>query len=386
MRILVTEASSFVGRNLCARLRSIRDGEARSYGWGGKAMPQDDIAIDSVYEFEHGTPAELDEYCAEADFVFNLAGAKRPEVGKALIKALRKHENKCPVMVSCSEYGNESEAVEKMFFEYGADCDVKVLVYRFPHIFGKWCSSRQESPVAAFCHGIAEGIDFPVPNPGAELELVYIDDLVDEMIACLRGKEHRCDYDGMGVYPIKDGKYCYVPTVHRATIGEIVDLLHTFEEQRKTLIIPPIPDGSFTKKLYSTYLTYLPEEKVAFPLRTKVDDRGSYTELVKTMAGGQFSVMTLQPGAATDMLWHNSKWEFYIVFSGRARICERRVETGDMWHFEVSGQEMQAVHMIPGYAHNITNLSDTEPLIVVMWANEVDDPARPDTYADPFVM
>ena len=373
MKVLVTDAKSFVGRNLCAQLKNIRDGKARNYG----------VTIDEVLEYDQGTPAELDAFCAEADFVFNLAGANRPDVGKVLIKALRKHENGCPVMVSSSEYGHVSEAVEDLFMEYGQDCDVRVLVYRFPNLFGKWCPPNHSFPVAAFCSAIANGIDLKVPNPEVELELVYIDDLVDELIACLRGKEHRCDYDGMGVFPIKDGKYCYVPTTYRVTLGEIVDLLGKFDEQRKTLIIPPIPAGSFTKKLYSTFLSYLPKEKVAIPLKTNVDARGSFTELVKTLAGGQFSVNISNPGATKGQHWHNSKWEFFIVVSGHALIQERRIDSDEVLSFEVSGSEIQAIHMLPGYTHNIINLSDTEPLITVMWANEIYDPERPDTYAEP---
>lgn len=386
MKVLVTDAKGFVGRNLCAQLRNIRDGKARNYGF---QMPDqvghDGLCIEEIFEYDQGTQAELEAFCAEADFVFNLAGVNRPEVGKTLIKALRKHENRCPVMVSCSEYGHESEAVEKLFLEYGEDCDVKVLVYRFPNLFDKWCPANHKYPVAAFCSGIANGIDVRVPNPGVELELLYIDDLVDELIACLRGEEHRCDYDGMGVFPIKDGKYCYVPTTYRATLGEIVDLLRKFDEQRKTLIIPPIPAGSFTKKLYSTFLSYLPKEKVAFPLNTNVDKSGTFTELVKTLAGGQFSVKIINPGAATEPCWHNSKWEFFIVVSGRALIQERRIDSDEVLSFEISGSELQAVYILPGYTHKIINLSEAEPLITVMWANEIDDPKKPDTYSEPFV-
>lgn len=373
MKILVTDAKSFVGRNLCAQLKNIRDGKAPNYG----------VCIDEVLEYDQGSPAELDQFCAEADFVFNLAGVTRPEVSKALLKALRKYENRCPVMLSSSEYGRDAKAVEEMFMEYGKDLDVKVLVYRFPRVFGKWCPPGYDFMVASYCHAVANGIDFKVSDAAVELELLYIDDLVDEMIACLRGEEHRCDYDGMGVFPIKDGKYCYVPTTHRATIGEIVDLLGTFEEQRKTLVIPEIPAGSFAKKLYTTFLSYLPKEKVAFPLKTTVDAGGACTDLVKTLAGGQFSVNVTKPGAATGQHWHNSKWEFYIVISGRARILERRIDSAEVLEFEVSGAELQAVHMLPGYTHEIINLSDTESLVTIMWANEIFDPKRPDTYAEP---
>ena len=395
MKILVTDAKSFVGRNLCAQLRNIRDGKAENYqispcaslgrndNPSAEASVERSLCIEEIFEYDQGTPAELDAFCAEADFVFNLAGVNRPDQGKALLKALRKHENRCPVMVSSSEYGRGAEAVEEMFFEYGEDLNVKMLVYRFPFVFGKWCPPTHDNPVAAFCNGVARGIDIKVPNPEVDLELVYVDDLVDELIGSLRGKEHRCDYDGMGVFPIKDGKYCYVPTRHRATIGEIVDMLGKFEEQRETLIIPEIPAGSFAKKLYTTFLSYLPKEKVAFPLKTTVDAAGTCTDLVRTLAGGQFSVNVTKPGTVTGEHWHNSKWEFYIVISGRARILERCIDSGEVLEFEVSGAEIQAVHMLPGYTHEIINLSASEPLVTIMWANEIFDPKRPDTYAEP---
>lgn len=391
MKILVTDAKSFVGRNLCAQLRNIREGKAGDYqispraslGRNDNPSTGQSLRIDEIFEYDQGTPAELDAYCAEADFVFNLAGVSRPEVGKALLKALRKHENKCPIMVSSTEYGHDAEAVEEMFFEYGHDQDVKVMAYRFPLLFGKWCPPTHDFPVAAFCNAMAHGIDIKVRDASVELELMYVDDVVDELIGCLHGKEHRCDYDGMGIFPIRDGKYCYVPTRHRATIGEIVDLLGQFEEQRQTLVIPEIPAGSFAKKLYTTFLSYLPKEKVAFPLKTTVDAGGRETDLVRTLAGGQFSVHVTLPGAATGQHWHNSKWEFYIVISGRGLIQERRIDTDEVLRFEVSGAELQAVHMLPGYTHEIINLSDTEPLVTLMWANEIFDPARPDTYAEP---
>lgn len=397
MKILVTGAKGFVGKNLCAQLKNIRDGKARNYG----------VTIEEVFEYDlDSTPAELNQWCAEADFVFNLAGVNRPKDAKefmsgnfgfasTLLDTLKKHNNTCPVMLSSSqqasltgrfgnsEYGRSKKAGEDLFLKYGEDTGAKVLVYRFPNLFGKWCRPNYNSAVATFCNAIANDLDYTVNDPSVELELLYIDDLVDEMIACLRGEEHRCDFDGLGVFPKKDGKYCYVPTTHRATLGEIVDLLHKFEEQRKTLIVPEIPAGSFAKKLYSTFLSYLPKEKVAFPLKSNVDARGSFTELVKTLGNGQFSVNISNPGVTKGQHWHNTKWEFFIVVSGRALIQERRIDSDEVLNFEVSGEEIKAVHMLPGYTHNIINLSETEPLITLMWANELFDPNRPDTYFEP---
>ena len=397
MRVLVTGAKGFVGKNLCAQLKNIRDGKARNYG----------VTVDEVFEYDiDSTPVELDAWCAEADFVFNLAGVNRPKdasefmegnfgFASTLLGTLKKHNNTCPVMLSSSqqaslagrfgnsEYGRSKKAGEELFLKYGEDTGAKVLVYRFPNLFGKWCRPNYNSAVATFCNAIANDLPYTVNDPSVELELLYIDDLVDEMIGCLKGEEHRCDFDGLGVFPIKDGKYCYVPTTHRATLGEIVDLLHKFEEQRKTLIVPEIPSGSFAKKLYSTFLSYLPKEKVAFPLKSNVDARGSFTELVKTLGNGQFSVNISNPGVTKGQHWHNTKWEFFIVVSGRALIQERRIGSAEVLNFEVSGEEIKAVHMLPGYTHNIINLSETEPLITLMWANELFDPNRPDTYFEP---
>ena len=397
MKVLITGAKGFVGRNLCAQLKNIRDEKARNYG----------VTVSEVYEYDlDSTPAELDAWCAEADFVFNLAGVNRPKdtaefmpgnfgFASTLLDTLKKHNNTCPVMLSSSqqaslsgrfgdsEYGRSKKAGEDLFLQYGEDTGARVLVYRFPNLFGKWCRPNYNSAVATFCNAIANDLPYTVNDPSVELELLYIDDLVDEMIACLRGEEHRCDFDGLGVFPMKDGPYCYVPTTHRATLGEIVDLLHKFEEQRKTLIVPEIPAGSFAKKLYSTFLSYLPKEKVAFPLKSNVDARGSFTELVKTLGNGQFSVNISNPGVTKGQHWHNTKWEFFIVVSGRALIQERRIGTDEVLNFEVSGEEIKAVHMLPGYTHNIINLSDTEPLITLMWANELFDPNRPDTYFEP---
>ena len=410
MKILITGAKGFVGRNLCAQLKNIKDGKARNYG----------VTVTEVYEYDlDSTPEELDRWCAEADFVFNLAGVNRPKdtsefmsgnfgFASTLLDTLKKHNNACPVMLSSSqqaslagrfgnsEYGRSKKAGEELFLRYGeeiagqagnderpAGLKPRVLVYRFPNLFGKWCRPNYNSAVATFCNAIANDLPYTVNDPSVELELLYIDDLVDEMIACLRGEEHRCDFDGLGVFPMQNGPYCYVPTTHRATLGEIVDLLHKFEEQRKTLIVPEIPAGSFAKKLYSTFLSYLPKEKVAFPLKSNVDARGSFTELVKTLGNGQFSVNISNPGVTKGQHWHNTKWEFFIVVSGRALIQERRIGSDEVLNFEVSGEEIKAVHMLPGYTHNIINLSDTEPLITLMWANELFDPNRPDTYCEP---
>ena len=394
MKILVTGAKGFVGKNLCAQLKNIRDGKARNYG----------VTVDEIFEYDlDSTPAELDQWCAEADFVFNLAGVNRPKDVKefmsgnfgfasTLLKTLWKHENTCPVMLSSSqqaslsgrfgdsEYGRSKKAGEDLFLEYGEKYCVKVLVYRFPNLFGKWCRPNYNSAVATFCNAVANDLQYKVNDPSVELELLYIDDLVDEMIACLRGEEHRCDFDGLGVFPIKDGKYCYVPTTHRATLGEIVDLLNKFAAQPSTLMIPEIPANSFAKKLYSTYLSYLPKEKVAFPLKMNVDDRGSFTELVHTLNCGQVSINISKPGITKGQHWHNTKWEFFIVVSGHGLIQERKLDSDEIIEFEVSGDNIQAVHMLPGYTHNIINLSNTENLVTVMYCNEIFDPNKPDTY------
>jgi UDP-2-acetamido-2,6-beta-L-arabino-hexul-4-ose reductase len=397
MKILVTGAKGFVGKNLCAQLNNIKDGKARNYG----------VAIEEVFEYDlDSTPMELDAWCAQADFVFNLAGVNRPKeqsefmqgnfgFANTLLETLQKHHNTCPVMLASSqqaslsgrfgnsEYGRSKKAGENLFLKYGQDTGAKVLIYRFPNLFGKWCRPNYNSAVATFCNAIANDLPYTVNDSSVELELLYIDDLVDEMIAALKGKEHRCDFDGLGVFPMENGPYCYVPTTHKATLGEIVFLLHKFEEQRKTLLVPEIPAGSFAKKLYSTFLSYLPAEKVAFPLKMNTDARGSFTELLKTVSGGQFSVNISNPGITKGQHWHNSKWEFFIVVSGKALIQERKIGTDEILNFEVSGEQIQAVQMLPGYTHNIINLSDTEPLITLMWANESFDPNKPDTYYEP---
>ena len=418
MNILVTGAKGFVGKNLCAQLKNIRDGKARNYGFeiAGQAGNDDNRharpdrasnCIEEVFEYDlDSTPEELDRWCAEADFVFNLAGVNRPKdasefmagnfgFASTLLETLKKHNNTCPVMLSSSqqaslagrfgnsEYGRSKKAGEELFLQYGEDTGAKVLVYRFPNLFGKWCRPNYNSAVATFCNAVANDLPYTVNDPSVELELLYIDDLVDEMIACLRGEEHRCDFDGLGVFPMKNGPYCYVPTTHRATLGEIVDLLDKFAAQPKTLMIPEIPDGSFAKKLYSTYLSYLPKEKVAFPLKMNVDDRGSFTELVHTLNSGQVSINISKPGITKGQHWHNTKWEFFIVVSGHGLIQERKLGTDEVIEFEVSGDNIQAVHMLPGYTHNIINLSETENLVTVMYCNEIFNPNKPDTYFEP---
>ena len=419
MKILVTGAKGFVGKNLCAQLKNIRDGKARNYGFEmpGQAGHDDGVmagsdrpsrlCIEEIFEYDlDSTSEELDAWCADADFVFNLAGVNRPKelsefmkgnfgFASTLLERLREHGNTCPVMLSSSqqasltgrfgdsEYGRSKKAGEDLFLRYGDDTGAKVLVYRFPNLFGKWCRPNYNSAVATFCNAIANDLPYTVNDRSVELELLYIDDLVDEMIGCLKGEEHRCEFDGLGVFPMKNGRYCYVPTTHRATLGDIVDLLTAFHEQPQTLLMPEIAPGSFAKKLYSTYLSYLPKERVAFPLKMNVDARGSFTELLKTATHGQFSVNVSNPGITKGQHWHNTKWEFFIVVSGKALIQERRIDTDEVWNFEVSGDQPQAVHMLPGFTHNIINRSDTEPLVTLMWANELFDPNRPDTYFDP---
>lgn len=397
MKILVTGAKGFVGKNLCAQLKNIRDGKARNYG----------VEVSKVYEYDlDSTPEELEAWCASADFVFNLAGVNRPQnqeefmagnfgFASTLLDTLKKHKNTCPVMLSSSqqasltgrfgnsEYGRSKKAGEDLFLEYGKETGARMLVYRFPNLFGKWCRPNYNSAVATFCNAFANDLPYTVNDPSVELELLYIDDLVDEMIACLRGEEHKCEFDGLDVVPSASGRYCYVPVTHKATLGEIVDLLKSFAAQPQTLIVPEIPAGSFAKKLYSTYLSYLPASKVAFSLKTNADARGTFTELVKTLNCGQFSVNVSLPGVTKGQHWHNTKWEFFIVVSGKALIQERKIGTDEVLNFEVSGEEIKAVHMLPGYTHNIVNLSDTEPLVTLMWANELFDPNRPDTYFEP---
>ena len=395
MKILVTGAKGFVGRNLCANLRNIQEGKDRRFP---------ELSIEAVYEYDlDSTPEELDKWCAEADFVFNLAGVNRPQnqeefmqgnfgFASTLLDTLKKHGNKCPVMLSSSqqasltgrfgnsEYGRSKKAGEDLFLEYGKETGAKVLVYRFPNLFGKWCRPNYNSAVATFCNAFANDLPYTVNDPSVELELLYIDDLVDEMIACLEGKEHRCEFEGLEVLPKEDGRYCYCSITHKITLGGIVDLLKSFVEQPKTLTIPEIPNGSFAKKLYSTFLSYLPKEKVAFPLKMNVDDRGSFTELVHTLNCGQVSINISKPGITKGQHWHNTKWEFFIVVSGHGLIQERKLGTDEVIEFEVSGDNIQCIHMLPGYTHNIINLSDTENLVTVMYCNEIFNPNKPDTF------
>ena len=411
MKILVTGAKGFVGKNLCAQLKNIRDGKARNYGLGGKDAPLPlSMTIEEVYEYDlDSTREELEQACKEADFVFNLAGVNRPQdqeefmkgnfgFASALLDILKKHGNRCPVMLSSSqqasltgrfgnsEYGRSKKAGEDLFLQYGAETGAKVLVYRFPNLFGKWCRPNYNSAVATFCNAVANDLPYTVNDPSVELELLYIDDLVDEMIKALKGEEHRCEFNGLTVIPSdseeSEGRYCYVPITHKATLGEIVGLLNQFAEQPRTLTIPEIPNGSFAKKLYSTYLSYLPKEKVAFPLKMNVDNRGSFTELVHTIDCGQVSINISKPGITKGQHWHNTKFEQFIVVKGHGLIQQRNLNDSDceVLEWEVSGDRIEAVHMLPGYAHNIINLSNTEDLVTVMYCNEVFNPDKPDTF------
>ena len=398
MKILVTGAKGFVGKNLCAQLKNIRDGKAKCYG---------EVAVEEIFEYDIDSTAEqLDAYCREADFVFNLAGVNRPQnteefmegnfgFASTLLETLEKHGNKAPVMLSSSiqatlagrfgdsEYGRSKRAGEELFFNYGTRTGARVLVYRFPNLFGKWCRPNYNSAVATFCNNIANDLPITVNDRSTELELLYIDDLVDEMIAALRGEEHHCEFEGVETILCEEGRYCAVPTTHKITLGEIVDLLESFKAQPQTLVVPEIPYNSFAKKLYSTYLSYLPKEKVSFELKMNCDARGSFTELLRSEKCGQVSVNISKPGITKGEHWHNTKWEFFIVVSGKGLIQQRRVGSDEVLNFEVSGEKIEAVHMLPGYTHNIINLSDTEDLVTVMWANEAFDPNKPDTYFDP---
>lgn len=398
MKVLVTGAKGFVGRNLCAQLNNILTGKAKCYG---------DLTIEAVYEYDiDSTLEQLDAYCADCDFVFNLAGVNRPQnqeefmqgnfgFASTLLDTLKKHHNNCPVMISSSiqatlagrfgtsEYGKSKKAGEELMFQYGEETGSKVLVYRFPNLFGKWCRPNYNSAVATFCNNIANDLPITVNDPAVELELLYIDDLVEEMIAALKGEEHRCEFDGVETVLTENGRYCAAPVTHKVTLGEIVDLLEQFKNQPATQVIPEIPAGSFAKKLWSTYLSYLPKEKVSFPLKMNVDPRGSFTELLRSKNCGQVSINISKPGITKGQHWHNTKWEFFIVVAGHGLIQERKVGTDEVIEFEVSGDKIEAVHMLPGYTHNIINLSDTEDLVTVMWANESFDPNRPDTYFDP---
>ena len=409
MRILVTGAKGFVGKNLCWALKNIKDGKDRRFP---------ELSIKDIYEYDLGnTPEELDRWCADCDFVFNLAGVNRPQnqeefmqgnfgFASTLLDTLKKHKNTCPVMLSSSqqasltgrfgnsEYGRSKKAGEDLFLEYGKETGAEVHVYRFPNLFGKWCRPNYNSAVATFCNAFANDLPYTVNDPSVELELLYIDDLVDEMIAALQGREHRCEFNGLEVIPdscnssdscSKKGRYCYVPTTHKATLGEIVEYLKSFAEQPKTLMIPEIPAGSFAKKLYSTYLSYLPYEKTAFDLKMNVDDRGSFTELVHTLNAGQVSINISKPGITKGQHWHNTKFEQFIVVKGHGLIQQRSLNDpeGKILEWEVDGDHIQAVHMLPGYTHNIINLSETEDLVTVMYCNEIFNPQKPDTFFEP---
>ncbi|MBD5425966.1 MAG: SDR family oxidoreductase [Treponema sp.] len=399
MNILVTGARGFVGKNLCENLKNIRNGKDRTRSF----------AVENIFEYDVDSSAEeLDEWCAKADFVFNLAGVNRPKdtaefmsgnfgFASILLDTLKKHNNKASVMLSSSiqatligryddsDYGKSKLAGEKLFFDYARETGAKVLVYRFPNLFGKWCRPNYNSAVATFCNNIANDLPIQVNDASMELELLYIDDVVEEMMLALEGNEHRCEYDGLNPVEQADGKYCYVPVTHKVTLGEIVSLLNTFKNQASTLVMPEIPHNSLAKKLYSTYLSYLPKEKICFPLKMNSDDRGSFTELLKTEKCGQFSVNISKPGITKGEHWHNSKWEFFIVVSGTAKIQERKIGTNEVIEFEVSGENIQAVHMLPGYTHNIINLSETENLVTFMWSNEPFDKNHPDTFGEKVV-
>ena len=396
MRILVTGAKGFVGKNLCAALKNIRDGKDRT---------RPELTIDEIFEYDVDTePALLDEYCARADFVFNLAGVNRPQnteefmqgnfgFASTLLDTLKKHKNTCPVMISSSiqatcigrydsDYGRSKKAGEELVFAYGEETGAKVLVYRFPNLFGKWCRPNYNSAVATFCNNIANDLPITVNDPAVQLELLYIDDLVTEMLDALEGKEHRCGFDGIETVLCENGRYCAAQITHKVTLGEIVDLLERFKEQTRTLVMPEIPADSFAKKLYSTYLSYLPKEKVSFPLKMNEDARGSFTELLKTEKCGQISVNISKPGITKGQHWHHTKWEFFIVVSGHGLIQQRKIGTDEVLNFKVSGDKIEAVHMLPGYTHNIINLSENENLVTVMWANEPFDPMHPDTFGE----
>lgn len=401
MNILVTGAAGFVGRNLVENLKNIRDGKNRT---------RPDIKIEEIYEYDlSSAPEELDEYCSKADFVFHLAGINRTKdteefkkgnfgFASTLLNTLKKHNNKAPVMLSSSiqatlsgrfgtsEYGLSKKTSEDMFFQYGEETGAKALVYRFPNIVGKWVRPNYNSAVGTFCNNIANDLPITVNDPAVELEMLFIDDLLEEMYDALEGKEHHCEFDGVETIQKEDGRYCCAPTTHKAALGYIVECLNRFHNQPKTLIMPAIPEGSFEKKLYSMYLSYLPKEKVAFDLNMSKDGRGSFTELIKTLDHGQISINVNKPGKTKGQHWHNGKWEIFIVVSGHGLIQERKIGSDEVIEFEVSGEKIQAVQMLPGYTHNIINLSETEELVTVMWANEIFDPEHPDTYHEDVVI
>lgn len=397
MKILVTGAKGFVGKNLVSNLRNVQSGKNRT---------RPHLNIEAIYEYDRtSTQEQLKEYCADCDFVFNLAGVNRPKEQSefrkgnvtfvsTLLDALKNQKNTCPVMLASSiqatlvgryensDYGKSKLAGEELLFDYARETGAEVLVYRFPNLFGKWCRPNYNSVVATFCNNIANDLPITVNDPNTELELLYIDDLVEEMLDALEGKVHRCTFDGIETILKENGRYCAVPTTYRVTLEKIVTLLHRFHDQPRNLLIPEIPENSFAKKLYTTYLSYLPKEKINFPLKMNVDERGSFTELFKSENCGQVSVNISKPGITKGQHWHNSKWEFFIVVSGHGLIQERKIDAEEVLEFEVSGDKIQAVHMLPGYTHNIINLSDTENLVTVMWANERFDPKHPDTFGE----
>ena len=395
MNILITGAAGFVGKNLSAAIHCLQNGTDRT---------RPGLSIGELYLYDKDSPAALlEEACQKADFVFNLAGVNRPKeqeefmegnfgFASTLLDTLKKYKNTCPVMLSSSiqatlvgryaqgGYGLSKKAGEELFFRYGEETGAKVLVYRFPNLFGKWCRPNYNSVVATFCYNYAHDLPISVSDPAVELEMLYIDDLVAEMLDALEGKEHHCEFEGLTTVLTETGRYCAAPVSHRVTLGEIVALLDSFKAQPQTLLMPEIPEGSFAKKLYSTYLSYLPKEKAIFPLKMNADARGSFTELLKTESCGQFSVNISKPGITKGQHWHHTKWEFFIVVSGKGLIQQRKIGTEEVLNFEVSGENIQAVHMLPGYTHNIINLSETENLVTLMWANERFDPAHPDTF------
>ncbi len=394
MKILVTGAKGFVGKNLVAALNNIKDGKDRTHPG---------IVVDEIYSYDIDSSAELlEEACKNADFVFNLAGVNRPQnteefmqgnfgFASTLLNTLEKYNNTCPVVLSSSiqatlvgrydsDYGRSKKAGEDLFFEYSEKTGAKVLVYRFPNLFGKWCRPNYNSAVATFCNNIANDLEITVNDPSVQLELLYIDDLIDEMFVAIEGKEHHCEFEGIDTVLCDDGKYCAAPITHKVTLGEIVELLESFKNQPQTLLMPEIPYNSFAKKLYSTYLSYLPKEKAIFDLKMNCDDRGSFTELLKTEKCGQFSVNISKPGITKGQHWHHTKWEFFIVVSGHGLVQMRKIDSDEVLNYEVTGEKIQAIHMLPGYTHNIINLSETENLVTVMWANEQFDPSHPDTF------
>lgn len=403
MKVLVTGAKGFVGKNLCAQLNNIKTGKVKCYG---------NLVIEEVFEYDlDSTPEQLDAWCKDCDFVFNLAGVNRPQDPKefmegnfgfatVLLNTLKKYKNNCPVMISSSiqatlagrfgtsEYGKSKKVGEELMFQYGEETGAKVLVYRFPNLYGKWCRPNYNSVVATFCNNIANDLPITVNDPSVDMEFLYIDDLVEEMICALNGEEHHCEFEGVETVLSPNGRYCTAPITHHVKLGEIVDLLYKFAEMPKTLMIPEIPAGSFAKRLYSTFLSYLPKEKVIFDLKMNVDNRGSFTELVHTINCGQVSINISKPGITKGEHWHHTKWELFIVVSGYGLIQFRNENdpNAEILEYEVSGDKIQSVIMLPGYTHNIINLSDTQDLVTVMYCNEIFNSERPDTFFDKVVI